>query len=178
MNETSRCTAGRVSKNARARRCRAQAQKKCLRLVFLQHLWSSPGSQGPRSGAMQPTTTGWSVSGPVGRVGSNSAVFAALSDIKTSGESSDEAPHHRANWVSNFYLKRAKQWQFAYFLLEAGFRRHPQKSSLNISHGFSKRPPCSGIKNPWTLCSKRSAVGGETDRPDVWSGVIEARPRP
>ena len=41
---------------------------------------------------MQPTTTGWSVSGPVGRVGSNSAVFAALSDIKTSGESSDEAP--------------------------------------------------------------------------------------
>ena len=104
LNETSRCTAGRVSKNARARRCRAQAQKKCLRLVFLQHLWSSPGSQGPRIGAMQPTMTGWSVSGPVGRVGSNSAVFAALSDIKTSGESSDEAPHHRANWESTSYL--------------------------------------------------------------------------
>ena len=44
---------------------------------------------------MQPTTTGWSVRGPVGRVGSNSAVFAALSDIKTSTESADEAlqPH-------------------------------------------------------------------------------------
>ena len=123
LNETSRCThRERVERRASARLPRSSAEavpSTGLSAAPLIISWVAGTSKWCCQAYDDPVCGPWPRA--VRRTSSNSAVFAALRDTKTSAESFDEARQHHVCCGSRRIIYRMMLWPFALFSFGASF---------------------------------------------------------